>query len=101
MRCLPPLHLHRPRTERRQASIEETLRGIRPYYKAKSADQDGGFSIRGVPPGNYTLFAWDVVDTSAYYNRDFIRPYESRGVPVVIEPKAESVMRVKVIENEN
>ena len=50
---------------------EEKLRSIRPYYQITSSDQNGSFSIRGIPPGLYSLFAWDTVDTGAYFNRDF------------------------------
>jgi hypothetical protein len=80
---------------------EEKFRGIRPLYQVISSDQNGSFSIRGIPPGHYTLFAWDSVETGAYFNRDFMRPYEARGVPVEIEPRVESSVRAQVIEHEN
>jgi hypothetical protein len=80
---------------------EEKFRGIRPLYKVTTSDQSGEFSIRGIPPGSYTLFAWDVIDTGAYYNREFMRPYEGSGVPVVIEPKIESIVSAQVIEHAN
>jgi protocatechuate 3,4-dioxygenase beta subunit len=80
---------------------EEKFRGIRPLYRVTTSDQSGGFSIRGIPPGSYTLFAWDVIDTGAYYNREFMRLYEGDGVPVVIEPKIESTVSAQVIEHGN
>ena len=78
---------------------EEKYRGIRPYYQVTTSDQTGAFSIRGIPPGSYSLFAWEVIENGAYYNRDFMRPFEGRGVPVVIEPRIESTGRVQVIGN--
>ena len=80
---------------------EEKFRGIRPLYKVTTSDQSGEFSLRGIPPGSYTLFAWDVIDTGAYFNRDFMRPYEGSGAPVVIEPRVESTARTLVIERGN
>jgi hypothetical protein len=80
---------------------EEKFRGIRPLYKVTTSDQSGEFSLRGIPPGSYKLFAWDVIDTGAYYNREFMRPYEADGVPVVIEPKVESTVSAQVIEHKN
>jgi hypothetical protein len=80
---------------------EEKFRGIRPLYKVTTSDQSGEFSIRGIPPGSYTLFVWDVIDTGAYYNREFMRPYEGSGVPVVIEQKIESTVSAQVIEHRN
>jgi protocatechuate 3,4-dioxygenase beta subunit len=80
---------------------EEKFRGIRPLYKVTTSDQSGEFSIRGIPPGSYTLFVFDVIDTGAYYNREFMRPYEGSGVPVVIEQKIESTVSAQVIEHRN
>ena len=80
---------------------EEKYRGIRPMYQVTTSDQSGEFSIRGIAPGIYTLFAWDVIDTGAYFNREFMRPYEGSGVQVVIEPKMESNVRTQVIERGN
>jgi hypothetical protein len=80
---------------------EEKFRGIRPLFKVTTSDQSGEFSIHGIPPGSYTLFVWDVIDTGAYFNREFMRPYEASGVPVVIEPKVESVVHAQVIERGN
>jgi hypothetical protein len=80
---------------------EEKFRGIRPLYKVATSDQSGEFVFRGISPGSYILFAWDVIENGAYYNRDFMRPYEGNGVPVVIEPKVESIVRAQVIQREN
>jgi hypothetical protein len=76
---------------------EEKLRGIRPYYQVTTSDQNGSISLTGIPPGTYTAFAWDVVEPGAYFNRDFMRKYEERGVPIQIEPRKESTTRIPVI----
>jgi len=57
-------------------------------YKVTTSDQSREFSIRGIAPGSYTLFAWDVIDTGEYFNREFVRPHEGGGVPVVTEPRS-------------
>jgi hypothetical protein len=80
---------------------EEKFRGIRPMYKVTTSDQSGEFSIRGIPPGSYTVFAWDVVDTGAYYSREFMRPYEASGTPIVIEARMESTVRTQIIVRGN
>jgi hypothetical protein len=48
-------------------------------YRKAVADQSGHFSLRGLPPGDYTLFAWESIDGEPYYNPEFIRSYEDRG----------------------
>ena len=79
---------------------EEKYRGVRTYYQVTSSDQNGSFSLKSIPPGNYTMFAWDTVETGSYFNRDFMRPFEEKGTPVVVEPKMESVLRLPIIENQ-
>jgi hypothetical protein len=70
------------------------------YYKTVS-DQSGHFTLHGVPPGAYTLLAWESVDGEAYYNPEFLSKYEAQGralhlnegdrttVPLVAVPSAE------------
>jgi hypothetical protein len=55
-------------------------------YRITSSALDGQFTIRGVPPGNYTVFAWEAVEPNAYYNSDYVKTYEAFGLPVRIGP---------------
>ncbi|MFZ0318192.1 MAG: carboxypeptidase-like regulatory domain-containing protein [Candidatus Sulfotelmatobacter sp.] len=48
------------------------------YHKALT-DQSGHFTLRGLPPGDYTLFAWESVDGEAYYNAEFLKSFEGQG----------------------
>jgi hypothetical protein len=56
-------------------------------YRVARPGDDGTFVLRNIPPGNYKLFAWDSVLSTAWMNADFIKTFESRGVPVKIEQK--------------
>ncbi len=61
-------------------AVPETRFRSRPdRYRKAVADQSGRFTLRGLPPGNYTLFAWESVDGEAYYNSDFLKSYEGQG----------------------
>jgi hypothetical protein len=53
-------------------------------YRLVSAEPSGTFSLPGVAPGKYKLFAWRRVDPDAYENPEFLGPYESRGQPIVV-----------------
>jgi hypothetical protein len=76
---------------------EEKLRDKTALYKTTATDQAGRFSFRGIPPGDYLIFAWDYVEQGAFYNRDFLKSYEIKAAPVHIEPKSESTVRMEVI----
>lgn len=58
---------------------EARLRGRIDRYRKTVSDQSGHFSLRGIRPGEYTLFAWESVDSEAYYNPEFLKIYEGQG----------------------
>ena len=58
---------------------EARLRGRVDRYRKTVSDQSGHFTVHGIPPGNYTLLAWESVDGDAYYNPDFLKTYEAQG----------------------
>jgi uncharacterized surface anchored protein len=60
-------------------------RGDSQYYRAAKADQSGAFLLGNVPPGDYSLFAWEDVDKDAYMDPDFMQQYEGAGIPVHVE----------------
>jgi hypothetical protein len=76
---------------------EEKLRDKTALYKTTATDQAGKFSFRGIPPGDYSIFAWDYVEQGAFYSRDFLKPYEMKAAPVHIEPRSESTVSIEVI----
>ena len=53
-------------------------------YKTVQTDDLGRFSMKGVAPGGYTLFAWESVPYTAWMNSDFLAKYENRGRAVVV-----------------
>lgn len=63
-------------------------------FRIQSTDQNGIFTIRGVPPGNYSVFAWDEVADGAYYDPEFLAQVEARGQPVAVN--AGSVVSVQL-----
>jgi hypothetical protein len=58
---------------------EVRLRGRVDRYRKTVSDQTGHFTLHGLPPGEYTLFAWESVDGEAYYDQEFLRVYEGQG----------------------
>jgi hypothetical protein len=48
-------------------------------YFSAATDAAGRFVMRGVPPGDYKLFAWESVRPFAYQNATFIAKDDNRG----------------------
>lgn len=61
------------------AAPEARLRGREDRYCKTASDQSGRFTLRGIAPGEYTLFAWESLDGEAYLNPDFLKSYEGQG----------------------
>ena len=53
-------------------------------FRVSSTDRSGKFQIKGLPPGDYKVFAWEGLDKDAWLDPDFVRN-ESRGQSVHIE----------------
>ncbi|HLQ77258.1 MAG TPA: hypothetical protein VK210_07880, partial [Terriglobia bacterium] len=45
----------------------------------------GRFTLDGIPPGDYKVFAWAHVEEGAWFDPEFMRVYENHGVPIHID----------------
>ena len=66
------------------------------YFMGRS-DSTGAFSIRGIAPGDYKMFAWDVMPPGANTNAAFLEKYEERGIAVTIAPSAKVTSKVTTV----
>lgn len=51
-------------------------------YGRAEADQNGHFSLPGMRPGEYRLYAWDIVEDGAYMDPAFTRMFDQKSVVV-------------------
>ena len=65
-------------------------------YRKAITDQRGRFSLTGLPPGEYTLLAWENIDGEAYYNPDFLRNYEAQGKVVHLNERDHISFELKI-----
>jgi len=66
-------------------------------YRKAVTDQSGRFALRGLPPGDYTLYAWESVDGEAYYNPEFLKSYEGQGKVLHVNEGDRVSVRIKTI----
>ena len=50
-----------------------------------TTDQHGRFTIRGVAPGSYTLYAWQDLEDGVWHDPDFLKSQEANGTAVKVE----------------
>ena len=66
-------------------------------FKTTATDTTGHFSISGIAPGEYKLFAWQQVEDGAYQDPEFLKPYENQGQAVTIREGSRETAQLKVI----
>jgi hypothetical protein len=76
---------------------EAHLRGRPERYRKTVTDQSGRFTLRGLPPGDYTLIAWESVDGEAYYNPEFLKTYEGQGKALHLDEGRHVSVQLKTI----
>jgi carboxypeptidase family protein len=76
---------------------EARLRARGDLFKATTTDQYGAFKLRGVPPGDYKLFAWEDVEVDSYKDPAFLEPYEKQGRPISVHEKSHEQVELPLI----
>jgi protocatechuate 3,4-dioxygenase beta subunit len=64
---------------------EAARRNLHRLYKSATTDQYGRFDIRGVAPGDYSLFSWEEVESGAWEDSEFLKPFEKKSQSVSVQ----------------
>jgi hypothetical protein len=66
-------------------------------FRVSATDTNGHFTVRGIYPGEYKLFAWDGLEAGAYRDPDVVRRYEELGVRAAILEGSNPNVELRVI----
>jgi hypothetical protein len=66
-------------------------------YRSTTTDNVGNFRFDKIPPGDYRIFAWTEVDNGSWYDTEFMRNYEGRGIAVRVREDSRESVRIEPI----
>lgn len=67
-------------------------------YKSATTAEDGTFTVSGVPPGEYEVYAWEEVETNAWMDTLYRQPFQALAEDVEVEPGLAANATLDVIE---
>jgi hypothetical protein len=77
--------------------VPDAQRDRADLFRTATTDRSGHFSLRGIAPGDYKVFAWEAIEPFGYYGPEFVRRFEHLGQPARIAPRSKVVTDVTVI----
>ena len=69
-------------------------------YRTAVTNAQGAFTITGVSPGPYKLFAWESIPIGAHQNAAFVRSYEEKGADILVLAGAAISQTVRLIPSD-
>jgi protocatechuate 3,4-dioxygenase beta subunit len=81
--------------------VPDTNRRLSPtMFRSSMSGDDGRFTLRGIPPGDYKLFAWQRIEPNAYMNPNYLAGFEILGLPLTIQPSSVGTVSVRLIPSD-
>jgi hypothetical protein len=69
-------------------------------FKMMGTNASGHFTITGIAPGDYKLFAWQEVEGDGAQDPEFLKPYENQGQSLTIREGSRENAQLKLIPAE-
>jgi hypothetical protein len=76
---------------------DEARRSVSMFFKTGTTDQTGAFNVKGVAPGEYTVYAWESIESGAWQNPDILKLVDGRGERVKIAKNGTETVQLRVI----
>jgi hypothetical protein len=75
---------------------EEKFRKIPARFLVGTTDQHGMFTIRGVVPGSYTIYAWQDLEEGVWRDADFLKSQEANGTALRVGDGSDQKVELKI-----
>jgi protocatechuate 3,4-dioxygenase beta subunit len=75
---------------------EEKYRKLPDRFVIASTDQHGRFTMRGLAPGSYRLYAWQDMEEGVWRDPDFLKSQEANGTALKVEEGSRQQIELKV-----
>lgn len=66
-------------------------------YRTDVSDKEGHFILSAVRPGEYKLFVWPDLEEGAYFDPEFLKPYESLGERVSVRANSRENKQLRLL----
>jgi hypothetical protein len=66
---------------------EPKLQSRRELFVTDRTNQQGHYTLRGLRPGSYKLYAFDEIDPGAIYSSEFLKPFEEMGETLNVQER--------------
>jgi hypothetical protein len=75
---------------------DEKYRKLPDHFGIGSSDQQGRFTIRGLAPGSYALYAWQDLEDGVWRDADFLKSQEANGRALKVEEGSRQQVELKL-----
>jgi len=66
-------------------------------FRTATTDSTGRFSLTGIPPGDYSLFSWEALESFAYFDEDVLGQSEAAGTSVRVAESSTAAVQITII----
>jgi hypothetical protein len=66
-------------------------------YKMITTDQNGSYSLAGITPGDYRVYAFEDIEQGAHQDRDYLKEFERYGDKVTVAERESKTLELKLI----
>ncbi|HUJ20673.1 MAG TPA: carboxypeptidase regulatory-like domain-containing protein [Bryobacteraceae bacterium] len=73
------------------------FRNVLSFFSVAAADENGHYKMKGLTPGAYRLYAFEAMDSGAWQDPEYLKPFQGLGEPVQIQEGANPSKELRLI----